>query len=177
MTVEDFLAWSEGVDGRFELVNGVVVAQASERAAHAKMKGAVFKALDNAIQKRGLSCHALPDGMAVRIGARTAYEPDAMVYCGPELHPDALLAENPVIVVEVLSPSTGRNDASRKLAGYFSLKSVKHYLIIDPDEPLVILHTRGEDGVVRMDVLNDGAVTLDPPGLEFALSEIYGAVV
>jgi Uma2 family endonuclease len=63
---------------------------------------------------------------------------DALVYCGPELPPDALLLENPIIVVEVASPSTGRNDATRKLAGYFSLASILHYLIIYPNEASTI---------------------------------------
>lgn len=173
MDVEEYLSWSESQEGRFELVDGIVYAQASERAAHVRVKGLVFIALVNAIKKRGLSCHALVDGMALRIGKRTVFEPDAVVYCGPELPPDALLVENPVIVVEVLSPSTGRNDVTRKLAGYFTLPSVKHYLIVDPDERLVIHHTRGEDGVVRTYPLREGEVALDPPGLAIDLAEFY----
>lgn len=175
MDVEEYLSWSESQEGRYELVDGIVYAQAAERAAHAKMKLAVAIALTNAIRKRGLSCHALVDGMALRIGKQTVFEPDAVVYCGPELPPDALLVENPVIVVEVISPTTGRNDHTRKLAGYFNLASVRHYLIVDPDDTLVVHHERGGDGVVRTHILTQGAATLDPPGLELALSEIYGA--
>lgn len=156
----------------------MVVAQAAERAAHAAMKGDVYVALRNTIARRGAPCHALPDGMAVRIDATTVYEPDAQVYRGPKLLPDALLVENPMIVVEIVSPSSGRNDASRKLAGYFSLASVSHYLIVDPDERLVIHHQRaegGEGGKVLTSILREGAVTLDPPGLAFDVAEIYGA--
>lgn len=173
MSIEQYLSWSEGQEGRYELVDGVVYAQASERAAHAKMKLSIAMALYNSIRSRGLNCHALVDGMAVRVGKNTVFEPDAMVYCGAELPPDALLVENPIIVVEVLSPTTGRNDVLRKLAGYFGLPSVRHYLIVDPDEPLVIHHARGDDGVVRTLALTEGAASLDPPGLELALAEIY----
>lgn len=175
MTVEEYLAWSEGQEGRYELVDGEIFAQAAERVAHAEMKHAVVIALTNAIRKRGLPCRALPDGMAIRIGKTTVFEPDAQVYCGPRLAPSALLVENPVIVVEVLSPSTGRNDALRKLGGYFQLPSVQHYLIIDPDEPLVIHHARGDGGTIVTRVIPEGAVTLDPPGLEFQLAELYEA--
>lgn len=171
--VDEFLAWAETRPERYELFNGKVVAQASERAGHATMKFAVCSALHGAIRRSGAPCHALPDGMAVKISKNTAYEPDAQVYCGPKLPPDALLVPNPVVVVEVLPPSTGRNDAARKLVGYFTLPSVMHYLIIDPDEPVVIHHKRGADGVILTRVLNDGAVTLDPPGLSFELSELY----
>ena len=56
----------------------------------------------------------------------------------------AIEVPNPLILVQVLSPSTPHIDASAKLAGYFSLPSVAHYLIVDPDKPLVIHHARRE---------------------------------
>lgn len=174
MTVEEFLAWSENQAERWELVDGMVYAQAAERAAHAEMKLAVAIALVGAIRRAKLSCHVLPDGMALRINARTVFEPDALVYCGPKLPPDSLLVENPVIVVEVISPTSGRNDHTRKVAGYFQLPGVRHYLIVDPDNRLVVHHHRGEDGVIRTEPLTSGAAKLDPPGLELSLSELYG---
>ncbi len=175
LTVDDYLAWSESQPGRYELVDGMVVAQAAERAAHAEMKHKVCVALNGAIGKKAAPCHALPDGMAVRIDKSTVYEPDTLVYCGEKLPPDALIVENPMIVVEVFSPSTGRNDLSRKLTGYFSLASVMHYLIVYPDEPLVIHHQRGDGDKIPTRILREGAATLDPPSLAFELAEIYQA--
>ena len=81
--------------------------------------------------------------MTVRVDAATAFEPDALVYCGLQVAPSALEIPNPVILVEVLSPSTRRIDASKKLAGYFRLPGVAHYLIVDPMQPLILHHTRG----------------------------------
>lgn len=175
MTVEEYLAWSEVQEGRHELVDGVVYAQAAERAAHAEMKLAVAVALREAVRAKRLPCYVLPDGMAVRVSARTVFEPDALVYCGPKLPADALVVENPVIVVEIISPTTGRNDRTRKLAGYFTLPSVRHYLIVDPDERLVVHHERRADGVVVSHILTEGVARLDPPGIELPLSELYGA--
>ncbi len=175
LTVDEFLAWTQSQPGRYELVDGVVIAQAAERAAHAEMKLAVSVALLGAIRKKGAPCFVLPDGMAVRVNKSTVYEPDALVYCGQKLPPDALLLETPIIVVEVISPSTSRNDALHKLGGYFSLGSVAHYLIVDPDEPLVIHHRRIENSGILTRILREGAVTLDPPGLEFELSQLYAA--
>src|SRR6516164_1084253 len=128
MTVDEYLAWAEGRPGRYELYEGVVYAMSPERVIHAEIKLAVHLALVAAIRGRGLPCHVLPDGVTVRINAATAYEPDASVYCGPKLPPSALEVTNPIIVVEVLSPSTQRIDATSKLAGYFRLRSVAHYL-------------------------------------------------
>lgn len=174
MSVDEFLAWSQGQPGRYELVDGAVFAQAAERVAHAIRKAAVYSALREAVRKAKLSCIALPDGVAVRVDEGTVFEPDAQVYCGPELKPDALLVE-PMIVVEVLSPSTGRNDALGKLVKYFKLPSIEHYLIVYPNEPLIIHHQRSEGGKVLTSIHRDGALGLEPPGIELPLAEIFGA--
>ena len=172
-TAESFVAWAGGREGRYELFNGEVVAQASELVAHARTKFAVSLALHEAIKNAGAPCHFLPDGVAVKIGSATVYEPDALVYCGPELPGSALLVEKPILVVEVLSPSTGSSDKSRKLIGYFGLPSVIHYLIVDPEEPHVIHHQRVAGGEIRTRILNGGVIRLDPPGLEIAFRQIY----
>jgi Uma2 family endonuclease len=174
MTVDEYLAWAERQPGRYELVDGNVYAMTPERAAHAEVKLAVHMALVAGIRARGLPCHVLPDGMTVRINAETAYEPDASVYCGPRLAPSALEVTNPIIVIEVLSPSSQHIDASLKLAGYFWLASVAHYLIVDPDKPLIIHHARSGDDSILTRIVRDGALSLDPPGLELALADVYG---
>jgi Uma2 family endonuclease len=145
-----------------------------ERAVHAEIKGAVHVALITGIRSRGLLCHALPDGMTVRVNDATAHEPDAVVYCGPKLPPSALEVPNPIIVVEVLSLSSRQIDASVKLAGYFRLPSVVHYLVVDPDQPLIIHHRRGGDGTIVTRIGTEGVVTLDPPGLDLDLADVYG---
>ena len=81
----------------------------------------------------------LPDGMTVRMDQDTAHEPDALVYCGQALPASAVEVPNPVIVVEVLSPSTRHVDASAKLAT-IRISSVQHYLIVDPDKRLAVHH-------------------------------------
>jgi Uma2 family endonuclease len=175
MTVDEYLAWAEGRPGRFELYAGTVYAMAPERAGHAEIKLAVHMALVAGIRERGLSCHVLPDGMTARIDDSTAHEPDALVYCGPKLTASALEVLKPIIVVEVLSPSTRRIDASLKLAGYFRVPSVAHYLIVDPDQPLIIHHARGSQDTILTHIVREGKITLDPPGLDLALGDVYGA--
>jgi Uma2 family endonuclease len=174
MSAEEFLAWSQTQAGRYELAGGEVFAQAAERVAHAKIKFRIAMALHDAIRAKGLSCHVLPDGMAIRIDADTVFEPDAQVYCGPELPPDTILVENPLVVVEVLSPSTGKNDALGKLAAYFRLPSVAHYLIVSPDARLIFHHARGEGTTILTRIIREGVLALDPPGLEIKLADIYG---
>jgi Uma2 family endonuclease len=175
MNVDEFLAWAEAQPGRYELFRGSVYAMTPERAVHAEVKLAVQTALADAIRGRQIPCRVLPDGMTVRIDESTAHEPDALVYCGPRLAPSAIEVPNPVIVVEVLSPSTRHIDAQIKLAGYFRLSSVMHYLVIDPDKPLVLHHARNADGTILTRIVSDGMIGLDPPGIEIAVGDIYPA--
>jgi len=176
MTVEQFLAWLEdGPEGaRYELVAGEVVAMAPERAAHARLKARIWRALDDQIVAHGLSCEALPDGMTVKIDEHTAYEPDALVHCDQPLPDDAIIVPAPVIVVEVLSPTTKAHDAGAKLADYFRLPSVRHYLLVRTERPTVIHHRRADDGSIATRIVTAGALALDPPGLTLELAQIYG---
>jgi Uma2 family endonuclease len=79
------------------------------------------------------------------------------------------------IVVEVLSPSTRHIDAQIKLAGYFLLPSVEHYLIVDPDMPLIIHHARATSDSILTRIVTDGSIKLEPPGLELDVADIYVA--
>jgi Uma2 family endonuclease len=135
MTVDEFLAWAEEQEGRYELFNGQVYAMAPERSAHALTKFAVQTALADGIRRAGLLVS---------------------------------------IVVEVLSPSTRRIDASRKLAGYFRLPSVHHYLIVDPESLPVIHHQRRGDGTILTRLLSEGSLHFEPPGFEMAVGQLLG---
>ena len=77
------------------------------------------------------------------------------------------------IVVEVLSPSTAAIDHGRKLSGYFSLPSVQHYLILDPERRVVTHHKRGQGDTIETRVLSDGVAPLEPPGFEVAVSALF----
>ena len=89
---------------------------------------------------------------------------------------DALAIDDPIIVVEVLSPSTAANDHGRKLSGYFSLPSVEHYLILDPDRRVVIHHKRGSGDAIETRVLSEGSAKLDPPGFVVAVDALFPPV-
>jgi Uma2 family endonuclease len=174
LTADEFTAWAlEQPEGRFELDNGVVVAMTPERVNHAVAKLNAAVALRNAIGARGLPCQALPDGMSVRVNDRTVYEPDALVRCGPPLPGDAIEVSDPILVVEVVSPSSRGVDRGAKLASYFSLPSVRQYLIVDTDKRVVIHHRRDEEGRIVVRIVRDGSLALDPPGLEIDIRDLF----
>lgn len=159
--------------GRFEWVEGEVVAMAPERAGHALLKALVWRALFDAVRKAGVPCQTFPDGVTVQVGEHTDYEPDVVVNCGDRMSLDALAAPSPVIVVEVLSPSTASVDTTRKLPDYFSLSSIRHYLVVRPDKPLITHHVRQEDGAILTRIVVSGELRLDPPGISISIEEIY----
>jgi Uma2 family endonuclease len=173
MDVAAFLIWAEGRDGRWELRDGQPVLMAPERALHALTKFAAQKALENEITRAGLPCRVFPDGMTVRMNARTAFEPDALVVCPPPTDLNTMEIPNPVVVVEVLSPSTAADDHGIKLDGNFSLASVNHYLILDPDRRVMIHHRRGHAGAIETRVLREGVVILDPPGFDAQVAAFF----
>jgi Uma2 family endonuclease len=175
MTVDEFLVWAEGQEGRWELHDGVPVMMSPERVLHGDTKGEAYVALREAVRRAGLPCRVHPDGVAIRMSAKATYQPDASVSCGPRPAADALEINDPVVVVEVLSPSTAAIDHGRKLSGYFSLPSVEHYLILDPDRRVVIHHKRGTNDAIETRVLSDGDVKLDPPGFEVAVEAMFPA--
>ncbi|HEX3939763.1 MAG TPA: Uma2 family endonuclease [Xanthobacteraceae bacterium] len=172
MTVDEYLAWSERQSERqrTELINGQIVTSPAENLLHTSIKASVFLALRQAIVASGLPCKALPNGLGVRIDEHTVYEPDALVYCGATPPPTSMLIPNPVILVEVLSPTTRHSDTSAKLIGYFKLPSVAHYLIVDPDALTVTHHQR--EGTAN--ALREGPLRLDPPGLNLTVEDLLG---
>ncbi|PPD25803.1 MAG: hypothetical protein CTY20_15340 [Hyphomicrobium sp.] len=174
MTVDEYLVWARGRPGRYELVNGRPVQMSPETTGHISVKVLVVIAFMDAIEDQGLELHALGDGATVRISDRTAFEPDAVVYGGPELGRKEMIVPAPVIVVEVVSPSSGGRDSSVKLAGYFAVPSVTHYLVVDGDEQTVVHHRRtaGKEIATRLLGSSD-TLDLAPTGLSVAVRRFF----
>jgi Uma2 family endonuclease len=159
--------------GRFGRVAGTPIAMAPERWVHARLKARIWRALDREIGASGLPCQAAPDGLAVEIDDDTDYQPHALVNCGDPIADGATAAPNPVVIVEVLSPRTESLDAGAKLADYFRLPSVQHYLLVRPLRREIIQHTRAGERIETRIIRSDG-VALDPPGIRLSLDDIYG---
>jgi Uma2 family endonuclease len=167
MTADEFIAWAmEQPEGRhFELFDGEIVTMAPERSEHALTKFRVARRIAEAVEAAGLSCDVYPDGMTVVIDETTVYEPDALVRCGPALRGTTVKLHDPLIVVEVLSPSTRSRDLGSKLIDYFRLPSLRHYVIVRPADQAIVHHARNDDGTILTRIVRDGTLQLDPPGL------------
>jgi Uma2 family endonuclease len=110
--------------------------------------------------------------MTVEVGD-SDHEPDAVLRCGARLPDDAVVVPDPLVIVEVLSPSTSATDRAWKLQEYFRLPSLRHYLIIWADQQQIVHHRCGISGEIETQIVKTGDMTLDPPGITVALNDIY----
>jgi Uma2 family endonuclease len=174
LTREEFLAWlDQQSSGRFERIDGIVVAMAPERISHNRRKGSARDALWRALREAGLtSCEVFGDGVTVQV-ENSDFEPDAVLHCGPRLPGNATEVPEPLVLVEVLSPDSGTGARATKLRAYFRLPSVRHYLIIWPDEQRIVRHSRMPNDEVATQVFVAGDIRLDPPGITVTVEEFY----
>jgi Uma2 family endonuclease len=176
MTVDEFLAWAvrQEHEARYELFNGRVGMQQAQNWVHAKLCWHIRGLLAAAIERAGVPFYAAPMGPIVRITRDYAFEPDALVAPLPEPHETDLEIPNPVIVVEVLSPSTAKRDRTDKVAGYSKVASIEHYLIVDPEEREVAWYRRAGASKLRSPVaVRDGTLELVPPGIALSVEKIF----
>lgn len=110
--------------------------------------------------------------MTVGVDRETVYEPEALVQCGAYIDEDAIEIADPIVVVEILSPSTRSIDSGEKRTGYFRIPSLRHDLIVDAVKRLIIHHRRGGD-LIETRIVAEGMLRLDPPGLDLALANLF----
>jgi hypothetical protein len=136
---------------------------------------AIAEPREKAIAERVVGCEAFADGRAVRIDDATVYEPDAIVRCGPYVSDDTVERLDPVIIVEVVSPSSRSCDSGAKLDDYFRLDAVRHYLIVKTETRSVIHHSRDEQGHMYTRLVREGVIDLTPPGIVVQVEFFFSA--
>jgi Uma2 family endonuclease len=175
MTAEEFLRWAvEQPQGqRYELVGGEVVPMSPERALHTRIKHLVWRALSDALRAKGIHGEVLGDGMSVRIDDTTIYEPDTLVRCGEPVDDETVEVTDPVIVVEVVSPSTRGVDTGSKMADYFRLPSIRHYLVVNGRSRSITHHARDDAGRIESYIIRTGSLDLNPPGITVVVESFF----
>ena len=178
MTVGEFLDWSEeqADDARYELVAGVPLRlMAPINIRHAQIQYNAGQALRRAVGEATLPCRVYDAGPGVAVGHEgdECRIPDVVVTCASTIDETARLVPEPVIVVEVASPSTRLADVNDKVEFYGGISSIRHYLVIEQDRRRVVYHGRGPSGGLEPRILRDGEIALDPPGIRLALDALY----
>jgi Uma2 family endonuclease len=176
MTVGEFLDWSEeqADDARYELVAGVPVRlMAPTNIRHAQIQYNAGQALRRALGEAALPCRVYDAGPGVAVGDEGAdcRIPDVVVTCAPTVDEAARLVPEPVIIVEVASPSTRLADVNDKVEFYGGIASIRHYLVIEQDRRRVVYHG-GSSGGLEPRILRAGEIAFDPPGIRLALDAL-----
>ncbi len=165
MSADAFLAraMKQPESERYEPVAGEIVAMAPERVGYGSMKFSVARRWADATDATGLTCDVFVDRMPARADTRTVNEPDVMVRCGRPFDDNAIEVNGPVILVEVVSPSSGKPDTGSKLDDDFRIPSVRRHLIVKTGNRAVIrrrqviLHCRSGHSALRLHSANPGA--------------------
>ena len=176
MTVAEFLVWADAQgEGRYELVDGEVQRMPPERLRHINRKAEVWLALRGAVRAAGLPNVVFTDGVGIVIDDGTIREPDAVIGARSEYDRDSLTVDDPLVVIEVVSPTSEKRDAIDKLADYFAVPSVYHYLLIREEDGVVEHHARTAAGpIVKASLRAGETLRLDPPGFDVAVSDLLG---
>jgi Uma2 family endonuclease len=146
MTAEEFLAWDETQPDRHEFVAGEVFAMVggTDRNNTACLNLAI--ALREHL--KGTGCRVYATDVKLRVEAADCFfYPDLMVTCSEADAAQRLIKREPVLVVEVLSPSTAAFDLGAKFVAYRSLPSLREYLLVDVEARRCDLYRKGADGL------------------------------
>jgi len=173
----DYLESERDAATRHEYVDGVLFAMTEASRAHNQIATNLTIALGTHL--RGSGCRVAASDMKVRLGGtgHRYYYPDAVVSCSdPDDEPDAYTETRPVLVVEILSPSTAVIDRREKRLAYQAMPSVIDYLIVSQERREVERFTRAGEGWTQTVFGAQETVELVSVGFALAMEELYADV-
>ena len=128
-SAEEYFALEEKSPVRHEFFEGEVFAMAGASIAHNTIAGNVYMACRQAL--RGQNCRVQMEAVRLAVEENRHYAyPDVMVSCDPHDQHESQQLHSPLLLVEVLSPSTEAYDRGLKFNQYKKLPSLRHYLLV-----------------------------------------------
>ena len=173
-SLDDFLAWEERQELRYELLpGGVITMMAGGTEDHHQITTNILVALEPRVRERPCYVYANVARVLSRRANAIVY-PDVIVRCGPRTGKSTAF-EDPIVVFEVLSESTARHDLTRKRQAYKAMPSVRVIVYVSLAEHRLDIVRRGADGRFDDEVLEGMDAVLDLPeiGATLAMAEIY----
>lgn len=173
-TFREYLELEAGSELRYEFFDGAVYAMSGGSPDHSRLAANVIALLT--AQLAGKPCQAFTSDLRVRVlETGLATHPDVSVICGSlELDPeDPHTATNPLLNVEVLSPSTQRYDREEKAAHYRRIRSLASYVLISQEEHRLEVFSRNDDGSWTLREARSGAVDLPAIGCRLSVEDVY----
>jgi Uma2 family endonuclease len=158
-TLDEFMVWEASQDNRNEFHRGEVFAMVGGRRGHNRIIANLVRHLGNHLD--GSPCQVFSEGMKVQVSHDTILYPDVVVTCDEKFQSDEPAITAPLLVIEVLSPSTQGYDRSAKFAFYRRLASLCEYVLIDPETRRVEVFRPGQDLRWQLfDMSDDAALEL-----------------
>jgi Uma2 family endonuclease len=172
-SADDFLAWDATQTERHEFVNGEVFAMAGGEDRHASVSGNLFAALHSHLKSS--RCRVYMNDVKLQVAAANAFfYPDVFVTCSERDAASRLVKQEPLLVVEVLSPSTAAHDRGDKFASYRLCPTLAEYAVIDIDRRAVDLFRKNAEGLwVLHPLVGNATLTLASVDHALALGELF----
>ncbi|MGD9509282.1 MAG: Uma2 family endonuclease [Geminicoccaceae bacterium] len=167
MTVDEFLAWDDGTDRRYELADGVVMAMAPPSGPHRIIVVNASATVHNALGNRP-PCRGEAEA-GLRIDAHTMWQADLAVTCQPAAREIA----DPSLVIEVLSPTTRMQDLGRKLVDYKTVPTVTEIWMVDSERRWVQHWRRDQSGWLGQDFVGNASFESLVLQVRVALDQLY----
>ncbi len=175
LSLQEFIEWENAQPERNEFVRGEVFAMVGARRAHGRVVSNLNRRFSEALEES--PCQVFCETMKVQIAADAIVYPDVFVTCDPEDLQTDLIFRSPLVIVEVLSPSTQAYDRSPKFALYRRLPSLREYILIDPDTRRVEAFRVGADGLwVLHDMSEAAAMAIPAIDASIPLAEVFAGV-
>jgi len=172
MTVEAFLDWEIQQELKHEFDGFRPVAMTGVSGAHSRIQVNLLGLLFNAL--RGHRCQPHGSDLKVQVAGRIRY-PDAFIVCTP-VSSTALVVHDPIVVFEILSPSTSDKDHFEKNLEYRDTPSIQRYVMLEQSRPGVTVFSRTGDDWVGHVLDGDGDLALPEVGITLRMAELYEGV-
>jgi Uma2 family endonuclease len=179
VTEEAYLAFERASPVKHEYIHGRMYAMTGAKEPHNLIAGNTIAALHGQLRRK--PCRVYPSDMRVKVIATglNTY-PDIVVVCGQPQFTDTVrdTVTNPIVIVEILSPSTERYDRGTKFQHYRSIDTLRDYILIAQDKQRVEHFTRQESGLwMLQDAVGlESSITIHSIECSIALEDIYEKV-
>ena len=174
MTLAAFLEWEERQSLRYEFDGIGPVAMTGGTAGHADIQANLAAALRTRL--RGKPCRFYGSDLKFQVAEGHVRYPDGMVVCSA-IDRAATVVHDPVIVFEVLSPSTTRDDRIVKAREYQATPSVERYVMLEQDSVSATVYARSGAAWTHEILVADSLLVLPEIGISMPLAELYEGLV
>lgn len=176
LSLQEFIDWESRQPDRNEYLNGEVFARVGARRTHGRVVANLVRHLGNHLAG-GSPCQVFSESMKVQVADDAVLYPDVFVTCDASDLQTESIFRAPVLVVEVLSPSTQAYDRSLKFALYRRLMSLREYVLVDPETRRVEVFRPGADGLwVLHDMSDDAALVMASVDAALPMAELFAGM-